>query len=130
MNKTELIAFLEKRYAVKKFDKNEGEKLKGVESIIKDILRLTPTSFGLQAQKFLIIKDDDIREKLREFSWGQQQITDSYMLIVFCIPTDFDKSNIEHATHRVQEVRGMDEESKKNRIAFMEDKIITHGEEI
>jgi len=71
------------RYATKKFDKSK--KLSDVQlEDLKEVLRLSASSYGLQPYKFLIIEDDKIRQKLREASYNQPQITDSSHLIVFC----------------------------------------------
>jgi predicted oxidoreductase (fatty acid repression mutant protein) len=45
MNKTELLAALNKRYAVKKFNHDASKDVSEIESLVKDILQLTPTSF-------------------------------------------------------------------------------------
>lgn len=78
-----IIDSLKWRYAVKKFDstkKISEEKL----SQIKESLVLSSSSFGLQGWKFIIVNNKEIREKLREHSWGQSQITDASHLIVMC----------------------------------------------
>lgn len=77
------IDSLKWRYATKKFDKTK--KLSDVQlENLKEVLRLSASSYGLQPYKFLIIEDDKIRQKLREASYNQAQITDSSQLIVFC----------------------------------------------
>lgn len=80
---TNIIDSLKWRYAVKKFDTDKKISDKDLAKI-KEALILSPSSFGLQAWKFLIITDDEIREKLREHSWGQTQITDCSHLVVLC----------------------------------------------
>lgn len=89
----ELIEALNNRYAVKKFEKrnlSEAEKSE-LEDTVKSILQLTPTSFWLQAYKFINVKNTELREQLKKYSWDQSQITDSDMLIVFAVPTNFDR---------------------------------------
>ena len=69
------------RYATKKFD--SSKKIPSdVMRALEESLRLTPSSFGLQPWKFLIVENDEIREKLREVSYKQAQITESSSLIV------------------------------------------------
>ena len=78
-----LIDNLKWRYATKEYATskkvNEGDL-----NLIKEAIQLTATSYGLQLFKVLDVRDKAIREKLKEASWGQSQITDSSHLLVFC----------------------------------------------
>ena len=69
------------RYATKKFDTSKKIP-EDIMSALEESLRLTPSSFGLQPWKFLIIENTETREKLREASYKQGQITDSSALVV------------------------------------------------
>ncbi len=73
-----------------------------LEDIVTTILQLTPTSFGLQAYKFLVIKDEETRSALKEHSWGQWQVTDADMYVVFTVPTNFDASHIKRHMDNMQ----------------------------
>ena len=53
------------RYATKKFDTSKKIP-EDIMSALEESLRLTPSSFGLQPWKFLIIENTETREKLRE----------------------------------------------------------------
>ena len=79
----DIIQALEWRYATKKFNQTKKLTAEQIEQI-KDMLRLTPSSFGLQPWKFLIISDDATRQKLVEHSWGQQQVVDASHVLVMC----------------------------------------------
>lgn len=87
-----ILDALKWRYAVKVFDKDKKIPEKTIEEL-KEALVLTPSSFGLQPWKFLFITNPEIREKLKEHSWNQGQITDASHLVVLCrqekIDTDF-----------------------------------------
>jgi len=78
-----LIEDLQWRYAVKKYDTNKKIPAEIIEHF-KDVLRLVPTSNGLQPYKFLIIETPEIRQELRKHSFNQPQITDASHLFVFC----------------------------------------------
>lgn len=71
------------RYATKQFDPERKVSDSAI-SKIKEAIRLTPTSYGLQLFKVLIIEDPDLRTKLKDASYGQSQITDASHLFVFC----------------------------------------------
>ena len=81
MNK--IIEDLNWRYATKKFDPTLRISDEDM-ATIKESLRLTATSFGLQAMKFIIVEDPKVREELKAASWGQTQVTDASHLIVLC----------------------------------------------
>lgn len=83
-----IIQALEWRYATKKFDATKKLSDQQIE-MVKDILRLTPSSFGLQPWKFIIISDEATKKSLVEHSWGQQQVADASHVIIMC------RSNVE-----------------------------------
>lgn len=111
MNKTDkqnLSDALNWRYAVKKFEKREIN-TQELEDVVKEILQQTPTSFGLQAYKFVIIKNEETRKELQKLSWDQSQVTDSDLYVVFTVPTNFDISFIEKHMKNMQNIRGLDD---------------------
>lgn len=117
----ELIEALNNRYAVKKFEKrnlSETEKSE-LEDTVKSILQLTPTSFWLQAYKFINVKNTELREQLKKYSWDQSQITDSDILIVFAVPTNFDRKFIEKHTENLQKIRWITDEKKASVTDFI-----------
>ena len=78
-----MVKDLNWRYATKMF--NPSMMLGEAElDTIKECMRLTASSFGLQPWKFVIVKDKDAKQALLEHSWGQRQIVDCSHLIVIC----------------------------------------------
>ncbi len=56
--------------------------------VILDAACLSPSSFGMEAWKFLVIESDKIKEALRPVCWGQAQITDSsHMIAILAKPS-------------------------------------------
>lgn len=101
----ELLSALNFRYATKAFDpsrKISPENWAALESS----LALTPSSFGLQPWKFLIIESPEVREKLKSASWGQGQVTDASHLIVLTTRTDLSQQDIDLWIARLSEVQG------------------------
>lgn len=125
----ELLEILNQRYAVKQFEKRDIDTTE-LEKVVTSILQLTPTSFWLQAYKFFIVKDKKIRSELREYSWWQTSVTDSDLYIVFCVPTNFDKSFIEKHVNNIQKIRWIDDVKKNWVIDFMNNKIIDAGDDL
>ncbi len=78
-----LIKNLEWRYATKKFDSSKKVSSENLE-FIKKAIQLSPSSYGLQLYKVLIIENKALREKLKPASYGQSQITEASHLVVFC----------------------------------------------
>lgn len=114
MNKT--LEALKWRYAVKKFStqKLPQDKL----DIVYEALRLTPSSMGLQAWKFINVEDPDIREKLVPYSWNQNQVKDASHLIVFARPLSLSPEDVKKWANLVARERNM-EDDKKNRFQDM-----------
>ncbi|MBU2906330.1 NAD(P)H-dependent oxidoreductase [Arenibacter algicola] len=86
-----LIDHLNWRYATKMFDPKRKVGKQDLE-FLKEAIRLSVSSYGLQLYKVLIIENDEIRAALRKASWDQSQITDASQLFVFCNYTlDYDR---------------------------------------
>lgn len=89
-----MIESLKWRYATKKFDKNKQVTAENIQ-LLKEAVRLTASSYGLQPYKVLEIKSPEIREKLKAVSFGQPQITDASTLFVFCANDDLTDAHID-----------------------------------
>ena len=105
----ELIESLNWRYATKKFDATKKIKPEDLETI-KEAVRLSASSYGLQLYKVLVIDDPEIREKLKPASWGQTQITDASHLFVFCNYTDVKDENIDEYLDLKANTQGLERE--------------------
>ncbi len=64
MTPTELTQALHWRYATKAFDAKKIIANETFDALL-DAARLSPSSFGLQPWKFLVVESKDLREKLR-----------------------------------------------------------------
>jgi nitroreductase len=70
------------RYAVKRFDPTKtipAETWKKIE----ECMVLTPSSFGLQPWKFLVIESPEVKAKLPDISWNQSQPGDCSHFVAF-----------------------------------------------
>lgn len=116
------------RYATKKFDASKkitAEDLK----ILKEAIRLSASSYGLQPYKVLIIENPEIRAKLQPVAWGQSQVVDASQLIVFANITNFGDTEIDAFIKNFTEIRGITVESVQGYADFMKSKISTLPEE-
>ena len=102
-----VIEDLNWRYAVKAFDPSKKLSDDQVKTL-KESLRLTPTSYGVQPHKFLFIENKEIRGKLVPVSWNQKQVADASHLIVMCYEKEgLSKESVASFISNVAETRGM-----------------------
>jgi nitroreductase len=102
-----LIQSLEWRYATKKFDPSKKISQKTWEQL-EQALILTPSSYGLQPWKFIIVEDNALREKLKAASWYQSQVTDCSHHVVFAIKEKLDEAHIDQYIHQIAKIRGQE----------------------
>lgn len=110
ISRSVILDSLRWRYATKKFD--PVRKISDADWLaLEDALVLTPSSFGLQPWKFLVITDPAVKEALVPVSWGQRQVADCSHLVVFAHRTKIDAEFIEENLRRIAQVRGAPVES-------------------
>ncbi|MEX1383481.1 NAD(P)H-dependent oxidoreductase [Lutibacter sp.] len=103
-----IINSLEWRYATKKF--NPSKKLSNQQiNTLKNAFNLTPTSFGLQPVKMIVICDKELQEKFVEHSYYQRQVADASHLLVLCIEDDTTSEDINAYFDLEKKVRNIDE---------------------
>jgi nitroreductase len=70
------------RYATKKFDTSKKVSAEDL-ATLKEAIRLSASSYGLQPYKVLLVDNPELRAQLQPVAWGQSQIVDASNLIVF-----------------------------------------------
>ena len=90
----DLTSFYKWRYATKKFDSDKTIDEKEM-NILKESIRLSPSSYGLQLFKVLVIENKELKDKLKGVSFNQSQISDCSALFVFCNFTKVTSSDID-----------------------------------
>ncbi len=104
----ELLDKLNWRYAAKAMN---GEKV--AEDKIERILeaaRLAPTSSGLQPFEIFVIKNQELKEKIRPVAWNQSVITDCSHLLVFAAWDTYTVDRINYMFDLTNEIRGFKNE--------------------
>lgn len=101
-----LVETLNWRYATKRFDASKKIDAKTWEAL-EESLVLTPSSYGLQPWKFVVVTDPALRAQLKAQAWGQGQVTDASHLVVFTHRTDLTEADVDRLIARVSEVRGV-----------------------
>ena len=116
------------RYATKQFD--PSKKVSESDwSVLEQALVLTPSSFGLQPWKFIIVKDQAVRESLVAHSWGQRQVADASHLVVLAIKKEVTIELIDALINRTVELRGGTAEALAGYKGMMVNMLLPHPQE-
>jgi nitroreductase len=105
MTPQEILSSLEWRYATKVFDASQTVPQDTWAAIEKSLI-LTPSSFGLQPWKFLVVTDKALREKLVADSWDQRQVADCSHLVVMAVKKEISVADIDAFLASIVGVRG------------------------
>ena len=108
-----IINSLEWRYAIKKFDSAKKLSNQQIETL-KKAFNLTPTSFGLQPIKMIVIENKELQEKFVELSYFQRQVADASHLLVICIKNDTTSEDINSYFNLEKETRNIEESTISN----------------
>ncbi len=117
------------RYATKKFDTTKKVSKEDLETL-KEAIRLSASSFGLQPYRVLIIDNPELRAKLQPAAWGQSQIVDASQLIVFANITNFGETEIDLSIANTTKTRGLPADALKGYGDFMKSKIVALPEDV
>jgi nitroreductase len=111
------------RYATKKFDATKKIASADLE-FLKEAIRLSTSSYGLQLYKVFIIENPAIRAQLLPASWGQSQVVDASHLFVFANNTDVQESHINHYLETIAQTRGISMEALNGYGDFMKNSLV------
>ena len=98
------------RYAVKKFDPSRRISTEDWHAL-EQALVLTPSSFGLQPWRFVVITDQATKDQLVPISWGQRQVAEASHVVVFAVRKPLTESDVDRHLVRTAEVRSAPVES-------------------
>jgi nitroreductase len=116
------------RYATKKFDATKKISDSDFE-ILKEAIRLSSSSYGLQPYQVIIVENPELRQQIQPVAWGQTQIVDASHLIVFANVVNFGEDGIDAYLENMIQTRGLTPEAVAGYGAFMKSKIVTLPEE-
>jgi len=98
------------RYATKKFDAAKKISTQDLNTL-KEAIRLSSSSYGLQPYKVIIVENPELRAQLQPAAYGQAQVVDASHLIIFANETNVDDETINRYINRISETRGIPAES-------------------
>lgn len=87
MKSEEITKALSWRYAVRAFDTTKKVSDADLQTIL-EAGRLSPSSFGVEPWKFIVVKNPEIRAKLRAAGYDQPRFTEASDLIIIAQRTD------------------------------------------
>jgi nitroreductase len=104
----DLLEKLNWRYATKKFDSSKklsSEKLE----ILKQAFNLTPTSYGVQTMKMVIVSDEPTKNKMVELCYGQEQVKNASHVLALCIQDTVNETDVDNYFDEVVKIRNTSE---------------------
>jgi nitroreductase len=105
-----IINQLHWRYATKQFDPTQRVSPENWRTL-EEALVLTPSSFGLQPWKFIVVTDQATKERLVPASWGQRQVADASHVVVFANKKDIGANEVHRYIDHVAKTRNVAPES-------------------
>ncbi|MDC0832575.1 Oxygen-insensitive NAD(P)H nitroreductase [Geitlerinema sp. FC II] len=77
------IEAIRSRRSVKHYDPNHEMSQEEIDKLLS-LAMLSPTAFNIQNWRFLVVRDRQLRQKIREVAWNQAQVTDASLLVILC----------------------------------------------
>jgi nitroreductase len=93
--KEEFLESMNRRHACKLFDENKKISQEDLEYIL-EVGRLSPSSFGMEPWKFLVVQSEEMKENLKPLCWNQAQITTCSELVIVLADIDNVKPNSQY----------------------------------
>ncbi|MFT3788190.1 MAG: NAD(P)H-dependent oxidoreductase [Tepidisphaeraceae bacterium] len=100
----DLLTALKTRYATKAFDPTKKVSEADWKTLEATLVN-SPSSFGLQPWKFIVVTSDAVKAQLPAASWGQTQVKDASHVVVFTGRKTLDAAYVDKFLARTAEVR-------------------------
>lgn len=109
------------RHACKEFDTDKKITIEDFDFIL-EIARLSPSSFGLEPWKFLVVQNPELRRKMLPHVWGgQKQLpTASHLVVALVRKTCFMKFDADYVQNFMRNVQKFPEEAAQARTAILQ----------
>jgi len=98
------------RYATKKFDATKKISTEDLNTL-KEAIRLSSSSYGLQPYQVIIVENPELRAQLLAAAYGQSQVVDASHLIVFANEMNVGDDAVEKYLNRIGDTRNIPVES-------------------
>lgn len=97
------------RHACKSFDTSKTIPAEQFEQIL-EVIHTSPSSFGMEPWRILVIRNEKLRKALKASCWNQNQITECSELIIFTTDNDAVRSDSPYV-RKMFERRGLPAEA-------------------
>ena len=77
------FSVIEARRAVKHYDTEHRMTEEEFKKLLSSAM-LTPSAFNIQNVRYVVVRDPELRKKIRAAAWDQAQVTDASLLIILC----------------------------------------------
>ena len=117
LTKKEILEIFNRRYACKKYNKTKVVSDEDFMAII-EAGRLSPSSFGLEPWKFILVKNEEMLNDMREFAWGAINSLNGASHIVMVLARKGVTGDSEYFERIGKEIKNISEENLKIRKEF------------
>lgn len=94
------------RAAIKQFDPEKKVDEADIAKLI-DSANLAPTSGGLQPFRVIVVRNQEIKERLVAASYNQKQVADASHLLVFAAQENFTTDDVNSVIGHIEKERGL-----------------------
>lgn len=94
------------RYATKRFDPSKKISQRDWRTL-EESLRLSPSSFGLQPWRFVVVNNPEVRKQLQPNSWNQPQVVEASHFIVIAAKKEVTHADVDEYLAFISSTRGV-----------------------
>ena len=114
-----LIETLTKRFTCKRYDPEGGVSDDDFATIL-EAARLSPSSFGFEPWKLLVIERPGLVDEIREQAWGAKRNADRTVVILARRDVTAESAWVHHITHDIQGLSEADEQTRLETFAKLQ----------
>lgn len=106
-----LLDIFQFRHACKKFDPTKKVSDDEFHTLL-EVARLSPSSFGLEPYKLIVLQNPDVRKAIYPYAWGAQKSLDgaSHVIAFIALKEPEIHWNSSHVQHVVRDIRKLPED--------------------
>lgn len=105
------------RFACKEFDEKSMVSRKDI-NLILEVGRLSPSSFGFEPWKFLVIEDGLVKERIKNYAWGLNKKIPglSYLVVILARKKPDMMYNSKYIKYMMEDIQKIPEDIKNARL--------------
>ncbi len=121
IEKSKILDAYNFRHACKAFDTDKKIPAADFDFIL-ETARLSPSSFGFEPWKFLVVQNQDLRDKLKPVAWGAQGVipTASHFVIILARKQKSLRFDSDYIDHMMRDIHHLPDEVIEMRRGFYE----------